>query len=79
MYSHNFRYENEYKKYEDRVSELEKMKDNIAKDTLEALSGLFTGSGRGQRFDDDEDDEVIEKVGRGHKNRKKYKPAIEAK
>lgn len=80
------KYDNNYKKYIERVEELEKIKDNIAKDTLEALSGIvgsIPGANdllrSGKRKDDDDDDEIINNVGRGHKNRKKYKPAADAK
>jgi chromosome segregation ATPase len=80
------KYENHYKKYIERVEELEKIKDNIAKDTLEALTGIVGSVAgvndllkSGKRKDDDDDDEIINKVGKGHKNRKKYKPAVDAK
>jgi len=80
------KYENRYQSYIDRVSDLEKMKDNIAKDTLDALSGLVdtkyhteTGSDRRKAELEDDDPEAINTVGHGHKNRKKYRPAVDAK
>lgn len=50
--------------------------------TLDALEAVMSGSPAAfmrRLQEDDSDDEIINKVGRGHKNRKKYKPAIDAK
>jgi uncharacterized protein YdiU (UPF0061 family) len=73
------KYDNHYHEYIERIEELEKIKDNIAKDTLEALTGIVGSVARPSRGNDDDDDEIINKVGRGHKDRKKYRPAVDAK